>query len=257
MLGRRWRTRGAFRRPPGPPFVLLLVLLVLAAVFVLVEWNIRPTLLAIAEAKAIIIATEAVNRAIEQTVVRDVRYEDLIYVDKDDRGRVVLMKPNTLEINRVAARTTIAVQEELKKMTGRGFDIPAGQVMGSKLLANLGPRIPVTIVPIGTVNVSLYQTFEAAGINQTRHTVFLDTVATVKVVIPLLGGVTEVATTIPVAEVIIVGEVPTYYLQWNWGAGGWGSGTPGTAPPRPGDAGPLLFPGQELNPYRLPLPPQG
>lgn len=205
-----WRRRHS----QEPKFIVVLILLVLLiGSFLVIERNIRPTLLALAEAKAKILAVQAINSAISQEIVATVKYQDLIAIHKDTRGRVVLMQPNTVEISRLASKTTTFVQEQLQALEGQRIALPVGQVFGSVLLANLGPRVKVSVVPLGTVNVNLISDFKEAGINQTLHQLFLEIEADVQVVIPLVRSTTRVHTTVPLAQTIIVGEVPQQYWQ--------------------------------------------
>src|SRR5690554_1298887 len=106
---------------PGRKFplkirILFIPLLILAGFFY-AEHRLRPALHEISRARAVQIATQSINKAVREKVVRHIRYEDLIAVKVDNRGRVVLMQPNTGEINRLASEATIAVQEELEKVS--------------------------------------------------------------------------------------------------------------------------------------------
>lgn len=193
--------------------VFFLVLLILS--FFLVDTRIRPVLFQIAQAKARQMATRAINEAIQRKISKNLHYEDLIAIKVDNRGRVVLMQPNTGEINRLASQATIEVQERLRKVTKEKVNIPLGQVLQSHVLGGLGPMIPVTIMPIGTVESRVYDTFEQAGINQTRHKIYLEVKATVKIVVPLSGSRVLVRTEMPLTEAIIMGEVPQVYFSGN------------------------------------------
>lgn len=196
-------------------------LLLLAVInFRIVENNLKPTILAMAEAKARQIATQTINDAISTRVVTNVEYKDLVYVHKDNRGRVVMMQPNTIKINKIASETTLEVQRSLQGLKEEGFYIPLGQVLGSQLLASYGPEIHVRIVPIGTVQTEVIDEFAQAGINQTRHMLYLKVNSMVRIVVPLVSTDVQVASTVPIAETIILGEVPTTYLQLDqklWG----------------------------------------
>lgn len=191
----------------------LLLLVFIMGAFLIVEHNIKPTLLALAEAKAKILAIQAINSAVSQEIVETVKYQDLISIHKDTRGRIVLMQPNTIEISRLASRTTTFIQERLEALQSQDIAVPLGQVFGSALLANVGPYIKVSVVPLGTVNVNLISDFKEAGINQTLHQLFLEIEANVQVVIPLVKSTTLVHTTVPLAQTVIVGEVPQQYWQ--------------------------------------------
>ena len=85
--------------------------------------------------------------------------------------------------------------------------------MNSPILARYGPQLKVSIEPIGTVSVDFKTSFESAGINQTRHTIYLEAKTQVKVVIPLTTSTKEVKVKIPICETIIVGEVPESYVN--------------------------------------------
>jgi sporulation protein YunB len=173
----------------------------------------KPTLMAISEARATLIATQAINSVINDKVSKTIDPQALVSIKLDNRGRVVFIQPNTMEFNKLAADTTIKVQEALREIADEKIQIPIGQVLGSQLLASLGPKIIVTIIPVGTVQVKVVDKFEQAGINQTRHMVYLFATTNIRIVVPLVSSVISVNTQVPVAEYVVVGEVPSTYVQ--------------------------------------------
>lgn len=181
--------------------------------FIWIEENIRPTFLAIAEARAKIIAFDAINEAINERVAQNIMYEDLVLVDKDSDGQITMAQTNTMEINRVQAETVRRVQNTLRRIEGEKVNIPLGQVLGSQILATYGPSIPVTLVPIGTVHVDVSHSFSEAGINQTRHKIYLEVYADVQVVIPFISTSREVKTAVPVADTLYMGDVPDTVVE--------------------------------------------
>ena len=200
-LPRRWLT-------------VILSLCLLGGLFWIVESHMKPTLLTIAETRATQIATQTINNVINDKVSNEVNPQNLITIKVDDRGRVVFIQPNAMEFNKLAADTTIKVQSALKVIAAEKIYIPVGQVLGSQLLASWGPNIVVTIIPIGTVQVNVVDKFEQAGINQTRHLVYLMATTTVRIVIPLVSKAVSVTTQVPIAEYVVVGEVPNTYVQF-------------------------------------------
>lgn len=195
--------------------VLLLIILVIAGyIFWRVETHLKPTLLAIAEARATSIATQTINNVINDKVSRTIDPQSLVTVRFDSKGKVVLIQPNTMEFNKLAADTTIKVQEALHGIAEEKIFIPIGQVLGSQILASWGPKITVTVIPVGTVQVKVVDKFEQAGINQTRHMVYLMANTQVRIVVPLVSKSVSVHTQVPVAESVVVGEVPNTYVQF-------------------------------------------
>ena len=131
------------RRPPGSllSFVIpVLVILLLVEGLLLVERKARPAILAAAVMQCDGIATRAINRALLEKVVPDVNYRDLIIVEKDAAGAVVMAQINTIEINRIIAITTLASLEALTGVSEQDLRIPLGIITISNLLAPYGPK---------------------------------------------------------------------------------------------------------------------
>lgn len=206
--------RAAKRRRRILLFVFPLVLIYMAvAGFMYTERSLRPTLLTIAEARAKVIATQAVNEAINALIGPNMKYDAFVTVREDKDGNVTWAQINTVEINRITNRITMAVQEQFQLFKSETIRIPFGQVYGSPILANLGPRIRVEITPIGTVQTSVIDTFEEAGINQTRHKIYCMVHSDVRIVLPFITQTVEVESQVPLADMIYLGRVPNTYLS--------------------------------------------
>lgn len=211
------------RRPVKLYLFCILMFLFVMGVFLLFELSIRPTIVEIAEARAVQVATEAVNSSVQEKVMENnMAYQDFVQLHKDTNGRIVLMQANTIKVNQFAADVTLAIQKTLQDLEGQSFSIPLGQVTGSRILAALGPGIKVNIIPVGTVRVDVEDKFEQAGINQTRHRIYLGFDTRVRIVVPTLHSEARVATRVPLTESIIVGDVPATYVSLSDGLFGSG-----------------------------------
>ncbi len=188
-------------------FMALLLFLFLR-LLIYMEYRLRPTFLAAAMFYADNAATEAINEAIYHEVSQSMLYDDLVRIQKDESGRITMAQVNTPEVNRVISLTTLKVQDSLRSLQKEAIKLPLGQALGSYFLADLGPRIPVVIVPVGRVNTDIDDVFEEAGINQTRHKIYLNIIAEIQVVIPFIASSTEVITKVPIAECLYQGDVP-------------------------------------------------
>lgn len=192
-------------------------LVLVSLLFVALELKVKPTFLAIAEKKAEIMAIQALNRAVDQEVVSRVDYADLIRIERTGEGYVSHMVPNLIEVNRLITIITLTVQEELSDLETSSFGIPLGEILGSHLFAAYGPRMTVGMIPLGVVNVQPVEYFQEAGINQVRHSIYVEATVRVQVVVPLSRRETTIVSQFPVAEAIIVGPVPQQYLHFNFG----------------------------------------
>lgn len=116
-------------------------------------------------------------------------------------------------MNKIASDVTLDIQEKLKQIKTASAYIPIGNALRSQILAQYGPKLKIGIEPVGIVNVDFGTEFEASGINQTRHRIFLIIKTTVKVIIPLTSSTKEVVSQMPVCETIVVGKVPQNYVN--------------------------------------------
>ncbi|WP_049754085.1 sporulation protein YunB [Heliomicrobium modesticaldum] len=216
MFWLRWRLRWErWTRQGSPAFWLAPVsfLLLCLFLFTLAEINMKNTILAVAENQGKVIATEAIHESILRRVVNDASFRDLIFYKTDQEGRIVLLQPNTLRINQLAAETAIDVQQTLSNLNEKDIQIPLGQMTGVRLLAGWGPLLHVRMLPIGNVKVEPVESFEEAGINQTKHMIYLHVEASIRILIPLVSSEIPVSTRIPIATTIISGAVPNVYLR--------------------------------------------
>ncbi len=209
--------------------VLISVILGIAG-FTFVEIRLKPTLKELAEAKATEVGTTAVNDALSETSALDIRYEDLMDWKTDGSGNIVAVQPNTGEINRIAASTTSRVQSVLRQIRDVKISLPLGQVFGSALLAGVGPWVKVSVIPIGVVSTTVTDTFEVAGINQLRHKIYLQLRANMKILVPLVSSNVTIDTSMPIAEAIILGDVPNFYMSTAGNPGGVLQGVTGITP---------------------------
>ncbi|HEY8347165.1 MAG TPA: sporulation protein YunB [Symbiobacteriaceae bacterium] len=172
---------------------------------------------AVAEEMARERGAEAINRVLLDRIGREIRHEDLVVYEKDQEGRIAAYRINTRQVSQVAAAGAAAVQEEMQRLSEESFRIPIGALTGSSLLAGLGPRVQVRMVPVGSVTVNIQQDFQGAGINQTRHRLWLEATAHVRIILPVMTREVTVTAHVPVSETVIVGPVPSGYYGGNVG----------------------------------------
>lgn len=193
-------------------FLLILLIITFLLLFRTVEKNITPALLTMAESRAHLIATDTIHRILYEKVLANVSYSDLVYIHKDTQQRITMMQANTIKISRIVSQANIEIKDKLRNLDEENLYIPLGHVLGSQILASYGPKIKVKIIPVGTVNVKFYDEFQQAGINQVRHILYLNIQTVVTIVIPTASKGVTVDNQIPIAETIIVGEVPNTYF---------------------------------------------
>ena len=193
--------------------VLALVAFIFIGIIVWMHYNVTAILKSVSEATMRSITTVAVNDAIYYTLSDQVRYEDLVTVLTDADGNITAITANSFQINRIARDTAYMSQENLKKMSEDGIEIPLGAFTGVEAWAGIGPRIRLPIIPISNVECRFVSRFESAGINQTKHSVYLEIVADISIILPSETSNFASLTEVLICESVLVGKVPDTYLQ--------------------------------------------
>ncbi len=205
-----------YRRPKNKVrrrVILALVALFLIVIIVVVNVNITRVLISVAEASMRSITTVAVNDAVYYTLSDRVRYEELVTVQRDEEGNITAITADPFQINRIARDTAYMSQENLQKMSEDGVEVPLGAFSGIEAWAGFGPKIRMKIIPISNVECRFASTFEEAGVNQTKHSIYLEIVADISIIMP--SGTRNFAslTEVLICESVLLGKVPEVYLQ--------------------------------------------
>ncbi|MBP3429036.1 MAG: sporulation protein YunB [Clostridia bacterium] len=192
------------------------LLLALAALLLLLlaDRNVKPLVFSLAEARSAALASKVLNGAMADALGDGVGYDELMHVRVDEHGQVALLSANTARMNALAGRAGAAALTRLEQMSSEKVGVPLGAALGLSLFAGRGPRIPVSIVPVGSIMTNFETEFEACGINQTRHKVYLELTASIRIVIPTGAKTTQVQANMLVAESIIVGGVPDGFVGY-------------------------------------------
>ena len=155
-------------------FIILFIVSVLIGTFLYIDRTLRPTITVLAETKALEIANKSINKSVADVVKGQINYQDLMDVRLDSSGKITMIQANTVLMNTIASDVALDIQDELKKIKSTSYYIPIGTALGSPILAKYGPKLKVSIEPIGTVTVNFKTDFESSGINQTRHIIYID-----------------------------------------------------------------------------------
>ena len=191
---------------------LLLVLLAAAGALWYVNASLRPVLEGLASARVESAAARAMNEAILE-VLGSASTGELLSAQASNEGHVSLLTADAGKLNLLAADCAAAAQRRIQDLGEQGVSVPLGTLSGVPLLAGLGPRLSFQFTPVGMVQSSFHSEFRSAGINQTLHRITLQLTGTVRVVLPGRSYSVTVLTQAPVAENVIVGDVPEAYTN--------------------------------------------
>ena len=194
------------------PLFIIILGIIAAAICMYVRMG--PVIRDMAEYEAKIIATKAINDALAAAMkTSDVGYEELAVLTRNSAGNVTSIQANMPRINTLGTAITGQVIKSIEDLSHQAVDMPAGTLIGSRLLSGRGPSIKFYVIPTGYVQSNLENRFESAGINQTLHRIMLNLEVGVMGVLPGYSSSTFVSTEVCLAETIIIGVVPEYFTQ--------------------------------------------
>lgn len=196
---------------------LLIVAVVLAIVATAVvsyfKGNILPVVLTMSEATVKELAVNAINSATHMVLDEKLPYDDFVTITKDNEGKIELLQMNTVKINRLTRDLANLCQANIERIEEQTIKLPIGAFTGSVVLSGVGPNIDIALMPIGSVMCDFVSIFEEVGINQTRHSIYININTSISLVLPVSSVPVNTCTTVLVCDNIIVGDVPNFYVS--------------------------------------------
>lgn len=211
-----WR-RGMERRLRRglPPWVL--TWLVAAAVMLcavrLTEHALRPVLSAAARYQV----QRQVTAAVEQWAARDLQergvdYSDFVTITRNEAGEITALSADMARLNLLRAELSAHLLERLED-SQLELTVPVGSLLPLEPTWARGPELHLRALALGTASAEFESEFTSAGINQTRHRLWLELSVPVTVLLPGGGEELTVDSRLCVAETVIVGQVPQTWFQ--------------------------------------------
>ncbi len=211
-----WR-RGMERRLRRglPPWVL--TWLVAAAVMLcavrLTEHALRPVLSAAARYQVQRQVTAAVEQwAAQDLQQRGVDYSDFVTITRNEAGEITALSADMARLNLLRAELSAHLLERLED-SQLELTIPVGSLLPLEPTWARGPELHLRALALGTASAEFESEFTSAGINQTRHRLWLELSVPVTVLLPGGGEELTVDSRLCVAETVIVGRVPQTWFQ--------------------------------------------
>ncbi len=189
--------------------LLLLAAVLLAGLILFVKLRWQPMIRTLV---AVQVDNEASNRIVDaintQLDADAIRYDDLIRLQTDAAGHVTALQTNMGEINRLKKELLRLIGAGLQEMSVEQLSVPVGNVLLPSLLSGVGGYVPVRLVELRSSGADFVSEFSQAGVNQTLHQISLNVKLHVVVLTPAGELDVPVQVVLPVAQTVLVGEVP-------------------------------------------------
>lgn len=204
----RWRKR--YNRS-------ILLLALFAILIICCTWCVsgfQPMIRALAKTKVENRGQAVINEAIEhQLASEEVDYSHMVYLEKDVNGRVTALKTNISEVNRLKTQTLTMTDQLLLELDVDEIGLPIGSIIFPTFFSGSGPKLPVKVLSVSNSDAEFQNVFLEAGINQTVHQIMMDVMIDMTILTPAGTDTVRVVSSVIVAETVIVGNVPSSYVN--------------------------------------------
>lgn len=192
--------------------VIIVIFVIFNAMVAFFDNKVMPSIIEIGKVMAKSQTLDIINDKSISILSDEFKYDEMIKVQKDKDGNIILIQADTIKLNYIAAQLATECNKELRDMNNSNIKVPLGWMTDKSVFYNVGPKINVEMEPIGNITTSYESKFESAGINQTRHKIYLNVTAKMRMKFPLQNQDLDVTTQIPVSDTIIVGKIPNTTL---------------------------------------------
>ena len=186
---------------------------VMCAAVRLTECALRPVLAAAARYQV----RSQVTAAVEQWAARDLQergvdYSDFVTITRNEAGEITALSADMARLNLLRAELSAHLLERLED-SQLELTVPVGSLLPIEPTWARGPELHLRALALGTASAEFESEFTSAGINQTRHRLWLELSVPVTVLLPGGGEELTVDSRLCVAETVIVGQVPQTWFQ--------------------------------------------
>lgn len=177
------------------------------------ERALRPVLAAAARYQV----RSQVTAAVEQWAARDLQergvdYSDFVTITRNEAGEITALSADMARLNLLRAELSAHLLERLEDGQLE-LTVPVGSLLPIEPTWARGPELHLRALALGTASAEFESEFTSAGINQTRHRLWLELSVPVTVLLPGGGEELTVDSRLCVAETVIVGQVPQTWFQ--------------------------------------------
>lgn len=204
-------------------FILLIIFTFIILVFL--SNKVMPFYMNYSEAEMKRVVTTVINKSVTEEVTNQLEVDSL-FVLKKENNNTIIVDFDPVIVNRVMSKISDVVYNNLKLISKKDkltlekynldesyFYIPSGIIFNTTMLNNVGPRIPINLEIISSVNPNLKTEVTEYGINNSLIEVYINVIVDVKMILPMYSNTMQIVVVVPLAVKLIQGEVPKYYQR--------------------------------------------
>lgn len=197
--------------------IILLVILIPISILVVIDNYFSERSRIYVEKEVITVISNSLTISLEKPI-QDSLFSSPMLLYQYDKNEVI--KGIYIDSN-VVNQILINVNQSLKEALDKGvlekeitnIEIPLGSLISKSVFANVGPNVPIKILPISFYKTDIVTNMKPYGINNVLFEVYLNIKIEVDTIIPLRKDEINFSTNILLVSQLLQGEVPYYYYS--------------------------------------------
>lgn len=138
-------------------FIIIVIVIISIVSFLLASY---PIFVASCRTAAGSKATHIVNEEVDK-VMNQYSYDELMNIEKDNNGKIILMKSNVVLINKIISMIVNNIQTQIDNTPRTTVYINYGSVSGISMLKMFGPQFDIELETAGKINTKVKSEFES------------------------------------------------------------------------------------------------
>ena len=155
--------------------------------------------------------TARINKRVFDIINTSDLDNDIYKVEYNDEKELKSVSIDSKRINELSLKLSediyLCIEEDVR------FGFPLGNTFGLKFLSGKGPNVHVDVVPVGYVEYEIKSEVLSSGINQTLYRVKIELISNFSVLAPFYENNISIITNVIIAELLIVGNVPSLIIE--------------------------------------------
>ena len=154
-----------------------------------------------------------INEAVQYAMQKNGNLTEILDVEKNETGVISCVSVDHGMLNQLSLYAMEVLKDEMIGLTNIELSVPLGNMLGSEFLSGRGPVIRAEAFPQGGIGISYQTRFSDAGINQVLFHLEMVVKVEMETVFGLRHFYQSVERSVPVCDVVIVGNVPETYAN--------------------------------------------
>lgn len=193
--------------------VFLVIFLIITTLFSYYHLVVKKVIINYCDKYLFSVNASVINNSVSTSLNNYTTYSDLINVEKDVNGNIVLINTNSYKVNNLSRQVEKLTFDLMKNKIKNGVQIPILAFLGLDFLSGYGKNINLKILEITTVLCKFESKFVSVGINQTLHSIYINVETENSIFLPFNEKKNKCQSKILICESILVGKVPDIYLN--------------------------------------------